>query len=630
MTIATADTIALESPGAWTRAERDAWRPRQRMLVSEWAAQHRRVFKGPREGLWRHETAPFGVAIMDAYCEPGTETIVVIGPAQASKTECAIINPLLFKVGHVGEDCLLMLPSQDLAESMWRERIEPAIHADDDLAALVPPPKLAGRRGERFFLNGATLALVGAESIAKLASRPFPNIFCDEVDKYPLTLGEEADPVSLAINRTKAFPGRRKIGIVCTVTVELGEVWQRYLPGSREHYFAPCPHCGKRWVFRYDWSEASPFQYDATEGLAGAGETARIACPHCTGSISDAERRRALLKGEWRSTAKAEQAGHDPGCRSFWYCALQSPLQRLDKLAIEMAKARGNDTKMKDVQQSSMTLPWEEPGSERYDKRFILSHRLQYEAGTVPDGVELITGSVDVQKRWLIAHFRGWAHTTPLPTSWLIEWRYITRVHGDSVGQALDEVADNAADGWTKANGETIQPALAFVDSGAFTEDVYAWVRRQNQRQWRAYKGTDRGEPYNRTDKRKQHGVWLWVCNSSEWKLKVYELLRVDRGEPGYFGLHGTTETEYAKHLTAEEWRPVTVEKGRTVPAHWHRLRRANHLLDCEAMTCCAAALCGMFGPVVTPRQVAIADDGGSELSEYRKLVDETLQELGR
>ena len=69
--------------------------------------------------------------------------------------------------------------------------------------------------------DGMYLALSGANSPASLSSRPIRFLLLDEVDKYPANAGKEADPISLARERTKTF-SNKKIAMVSTPTLTDG------------------------------------------------------------------------------------------------------------------------------------------------------------------------------------------------------------------------------------------------------------------------------------------------------------------------------------------------------------------------------------------------------------------------
>lgn len=69
--------------------------------------------------------------------------------------------------------------------------------------------------------DGMYLTLAGSNSPSSLASKAIRFLFLDEVDKYPGASKKEADPVSLARERTKTFHNR-KIFITSTPTLKQG------------------------------------------------------------------------------------------------------------------------------------------------------------------------------------------------------------------------------------------------------------------------------------------------------------------------------------------------------------------------------------------------------------------------
>jgi phage terminase large subunit GpA-like protein len=583
--------------------------------VSEWAASYYRVAKGPLRGAWDNAVAPYAVEIMDSFCDPTVWKIVVVGPTQATKTEAVIVIPLLYFLFHCGLDVLLMLPTQELAQSVWRERIEPAICDNTELRQMLLPVNLAGRSGEHYFANGTTLSMIGADSIARLASRTFPVVLADEVDKYKPQLGEEADPLSLLIRRTDAFAATRKVGICCTVTTEDGRIWKEYQAGDQRHYHVPCPDCTEAHVLNYD-----NLRYDATVGADAVRLATKYKCPRCRRPWDDQQRRKAVAGGHWQ----ASQAGVS-GIRSFHYNALYSPFRTLGDLAAEIVDSKDDEVRKRDVQQASMVLPWTADVPDKLTSAKVLSRRGDYAVRTVPTEVQLITGGVDVHKTVLYYVFRGWAPSRPHPYSWLIDYGVVDRVGADKpLSLALRQIAEAVETGWLKSDGEILTPSLTLIDSGYETDGIYAFVRQQGQRRFLAYKGQvgARIAEY-RLSKLPESGVSLVLGNADVWKTKVHILANVgDCDTPGYFALPAETEFWYSRHLTAEEWRETTMEKGKLVAAHWHPIRKQNHLLDCEAMAALAARLRGVFGD---PRPAA--PPPGASTSGFGDLVSSVLQE---
>lgn len=332
-----------------------------------------------------------------------------------------------------------------------------------------------------------------------------------------------------------------------------------------------------------------------------------------------------VARGDWRATERGEL-----GTRSYWYNALYGPFRTMGDLAAELVDARDDETRLKDVQQASQVIPWTVDVPDRLTRSEIVGRCQDYQVRTVPEEVEIITGGIDVGKRVLYYAFRGWAHARPYPYSWLIDYGVVDRLGPNkALSVALGQIADRASDGWLKPDGEIMHPSLILVDSGYEADGVYGFVRGAGQQRWLAYKGAA-GARVNefKMTKQPESGVILCVGNADIWKTKVHTLLKVrEPDQPGYFALPSEIEYYYGKHLTAEEWHETAMEKGKVMQAHWHQLRTANHMFDCEAMAALAARIRGVFGE---PRRKRVSVvDGSLAGSGVGDLVSSVLKEYG-
>ena len=154
---------------------------------------------------------------MDAFTDPEVEEIVVVKAAQTGGTE-AVLNMIGSLVDEDPGPALSVMPNEDLRDVFAETRIKSMIRSCPSLAEKYDPK--SSRTELRF--RGMTLSAVEAGSPANLASRPCRYVFLDEVDKYPARAGKEADPVSLAKERTKTYPQNKKIVELSTPTFESG------------------------------------------------------------------------------------------------------------------------------------------------------------------------------------------------------------------------------------------------------------------------------------------------------------------------------------------------------------------------------------------------------------------------
>lgn len=216
--------------------------PPEDITVSEWADKYRVLDAktSAMPGPWRTEHTPYLKGIMDEFNNYETEEIVYVKPTQVGGTEC-LQNMVGYIVQQDPAPTMIVYPTDTLAKSISENRLQPMFKA---------APELRKRFDENSQLqelqfDGMYLTLAGSNSPSSLASKAIRFLFLDEVDKYPGASKKEADPVSLARERTKTFHNR-KIFITSTPTLKTGHIWKAKEDADIEkHYFVPCPHCGE-------------------------------------------------------------------------------------------------------------------------------------------------------------------------------------------------------------------------------------------------------------------------------------------------------------------------------------------------------------------------------------------------
>ena len=119
----------------------------------------------------------------------------------------------------------------------------------------------------------------------------------DEVDRFPASSGTEGDPSQLAEARTTAW-SNRKIVLTSTPTDrDASRIERAYLETDQRVYFVPCPHeeCGAFQTLKWEM-----VRWDKDDEGNHLPDTASYYCEECGGSWTEAERHRAVRKGEWR------------------------------------------------------------------------------------------------------------------------------------------------------------------------------------------------------------------------------------------------------------------------------------------------------------------------------------------
>ncbi|MFC2476923.1 MAG: phage terminase large subunit family protein, partial [Catonella sp.] len=190
--------------------------PPETLTVSEWAEKYRMLDSKSSAipGKWNNEVTPYLVGIMDEFNNYETEKIIFVKPTQVGGTE-ALQNMVGYIVMQEPSPTMVVYPTEILAKSVSENRLQVMFKTS---------PELKKRFDENSQLlelqfDGMYLTLAGSNSPSGLASKPIKYLMLDEVDKYPGASTKEADPIELAIERTKTFHNC-KIFITSTPTLK--------------------------------------------------------------------------------------------------------------------------------------------------------------------------------------------------------------------------------------------------------------------------------------------------------------------------------------------------------------------------------------------------------------------------
>lgn len=170
--------------------------PPENLTVSEWAEKYRMLDSktSAMPGPWRNEKTPYLKEIMDEFINYDTEEIIFCKPSQVGGTE-AMQNMLGYVIQQDPSPTLIVYPTDTLAESISKNRLEPMIRASKPLRKLYNENESSKLELQ---FEGMYLSLNGANSPSALASKAIKYLFLDEVDKYPGASKKEADPIRIA------------------------------------------------------------------------------------------------------------------------------------------------------------------------------------------------------------------------------------------------------------------------------------------------------------------------------------------------------------------------------------------------------------------------------------------------
>ncbi len=442
--------------------------PPPQLNLVQWADRFRRVAQktSAAPGKWRTSAQPVAFGPMMAVSEPDTHTVTVMAATQVLKTEL-LLNVVFYFIHQDPMPILFIQPTQDAAAAFAKERFNPTVEVMPKLKALIQAPRAGTNENtltHRDFPAG-NIDFVGAHSPLDLASRPRPVIVSDEINKFPVSAGDEGDPLALAEERASTFVdvGRAKFVRTCSPTVK-GEcrIGREYDASDRRQCFVACPHCGHEQILTWGhvrWEKVladGTVTWDVEPGQVVREHrpaTASIACEaDGCGAIWTEEERKDVLRalehapdhgwrqtrpflccGETQNPEEWDDAGRSlcrhcgersayAGHAGFRASKLYSIRHRLSALVTEFRNARGSPELMKKFTNTGLAEQWEAVGGAGLDGSKFVDRAEPYGPDDLPEAVRAVTGFCDVQGDRLEVQLIGWGADEEA-------WPFVYEVH---------------------------------------------------------------------------------------------------------------------------------------------------------------------------------------------------------
>lgn len=557
----------------WIAEALQTLRPPGRMTVSEWA-DAKRILDAKTSsmpGRWSTDQTPYLRTIMDTFNDPEVESISIMKSTQVGGTE-VLLNMLGYVIDKDPSASMIVYPTRELGEFASKNRIQSMIELCPDLREKYD----ANSKLLELQFSDMFLVISGANSPASLASYPVRNLFMDEVDKYPVTAGREADPRELARERTNSYKDNRKIVSVSTPTYEDGAIYKDWLAADEQNeYWVTCPECGASWPWEF-----KQLKFDNSSPEI-AQQTAVYCCRCCGAAISDSQHNRMNQQGFWK---KIKSEGRQRV--AFRMNVFSSPFMRLGDIARQFEISRKDPAKLMNFINSWLAEPWKEVEQTTSAEWLMEERQGQYKRLVVPPGTVLVTGGVDVQKECFYWTIRGWRANM---SSYNID-------HGKAFSWREIEYQMNRT--LTDPDGKTYVVNLCCVDSGDQTDDVYNFCVVNSE--WAVpikgassrLSGRFRKTTIDRVDSRAK-GYPLIIVDTNYYKDMLASRMRRGEDDGGWF-THLKCDPEYCEMVTSEQ-KVVRKYNGRMVSV-WEpkAVGRDNHYLDTEVYAAAAADLLGI------------------------------------
>jgi len=547
-------------------------KPPPELTVSQWADEYRRLSPeaSAEAGIWNTSRAEYQRGIMDAISDPKVENIVIMSCAQVGKTEM-LLNLIGYHIHQDPSPMLVVQPTLDMAQTFSKDRLAPMVRDTPALKDKIADPRSRDSGNTTLKKNfiGGHITMCGANSPSSLASRPIRVVLCDEVDRFPPSAGSEGDPIDLARRRAATFWNRKFVMVSTPTNKGTSRIEAAFDNSDKREYYVPCADCGEQQVMR--WSNVQ-WEKDAPE-------TACYVCEHCGSIWDDADRYRAIRRGEWRATAPFV------GTVGFRLSGLYSPWTPLESAVRDFLIAKKLPETLRVWVNTYLGEPWEDEG-ERVDDYDIASHREDY-GDKLPKEIVFITAGVDVQDDRLEMEVLGWGRDEE---SWSIEYRTI---YGDpSSAQPWADLDGFLSMTYETEDGRELNIKSTAIDSGGHhTQSVYKFCKPRIGRRIFAIKGVGgEGKPMvGKPSTNNNIKCKLFPIGVDTIKEVVYSRLKIKDEGAGYCHFPDSYPDDYFRQLTAEK-----VVKKYHKGFHrreWIKVRPRNEALDCRVYAIAALSI---------------------------------------
>lgn len=568
------------------------------LTLSEWA--NKNYYLSPEsssiQAPWK--TLPYQRGIMDIISNDDVRIITLNKSARVGYTKI-----IAAAIGYFAEqkkrNQLIYLPTDSDAKQFCQTEINP-MHRDcqavRDIMLVDPEKKSQHNTFERKSYLGSVLDIKGGKSGRNYRAMTKDVVIYDELDGFDRDIDGEGSPVNLGDVRVTTSSFSKSIRGSTPRVEETSLIIQSFNSADvRLSRHLNCPHC----------DHLSPLSFANFIDDNGA-KSGKYACPECGAIIEYHDYADMDKNGIWKDPdldiwydeetqyfMQGSEIIPAPVHVGLHIWAAYSYFTTWKQLAAEFnsAKAemkRGNIEPLKTFVNTKLGEGWKEVGEAPEDDQ-VKKMRLPIAPYNVPNDVQMITFSTDVQGDRLYYEARGWGYGL---TSWQIYHGELfgnTKDSGDQCWEKLGSLID------TPIDGHAVQ--IALIDSGYNTDAVYDFCRLRPGRVY-PYKGRDNYSRPVGTSKQdisvngKMYpgGITLIVVDTGFFKTQVHSAINRDTDQDGAWLLNRATTDDYCLQMTAEH--RIETKPGRYI---WKRIKKDNHYFDCGVMNAAAAYFKGAY-----------------------------------
>lgn len=248
--------------------------------ASRWACEHRVMGGKSFPGPWTFTHHPWLKEMHDSEANSN----VGQKSAQMGFTE-AVLNITFKKIDVDRIDCLYVLPAKTPdASDFSASRFDAALELSPYLNNLFSEVKNVGHKRA----GAANLYVRGSKSRSSLKSIPVGFIVFDEVAEM------DQDNIGLAMERTSGQTEAQDWKI-STPTIEDANINVFFKQSTMEHFFFPCPHCGRHIEMKFPESIVITAKSQHDPEI----HNSHLICYECKATLEHKNKVEWLAKGKW-------------------------------------------------------------------------------------------------------------------------------------------------------------------------------------------------------------------------------------------------------------------------------------------------------------------------------------------
>jgi len=578
-------------------------KPRQKLLPADWADKFYTIAEGSAKNQkWKTEDVEYTREILNAISDYNVEEITVMTSSQILKTTIGLIIIAYF-IEYDPSPMLLLMPTIQAGEDYSKTKLEPTLYNIDSIKERLERKSRDGKNTTLFkeIMPGIFLKIAGANSPVGLAANSVRIVIEDDIDRIPVSAGDEGDPCFLAEQRIESYRlhGHKIIRFSTPTNSGHSRIEAKYKLGSQEKFYVPCPHCNHMQILRFfpKWDEEKKEFYggiiwDKDKDLMGKTlqhypETVRYNCEACRKDIPHINNTWMRLNGKW-SADNPKIKKH----RSFGALGrLYSSLSTWEQVVTEWLKAKEDPELIKGFYNTVLGEVYVEDTSLQISREQVagyVEHYLTDKQPYLPNEILFLTCAVDTHPDRLEIGVEGWNEHEE---NWLIHYE---QFWGDTdKGEVYERLIEFLERKWKRKDGIELPIGLykdgrryyaALIDSGGYmknTQSVYDFTQAHQHNGIIAIKGrAGNGMPIllQQSLVGKYRNTILQNIGVDTIKETIWQRLKQKPGGPRT--IHYTSafcDFKYFEGLFSEPPSPIFNKQTNTMVIIWKKKRGARN-----------------------------------------------------